>query len=445
MFRRTRISVLSLALISWLATLPLSGGNAQPIPKEPVAASGESPILSSPADLPDYTPKFGHRHAQLQLGPRPMYLVDDMDEGPLKQTLQQCRRGPFYRSRFSIGHRGAPMQFPEHTRESYVAAARMGAGILECDVTFTRDRQLVCRHAQCDLHSTTDILLTPLARKCTVPPEFAEGGKLINAAEIRCCTSDITLAEFRTLNGKMDGANTAATSLEAYMAGTARWRSDRYAGRGTLMTHKESIELFKQLGVHFTPELKSPEVPMPFEGDYSQRDYASQLIQEYMDAGVPPSEVWPQSFNYKDVIYWINSFPAFGLQAVYLDGVFDTSVSLAQMQAWVEAGVKVLAPPMWMLLDVDAAGSIVPSQYALNARAAGLALITWTLERSGPLKDNGGWYYQSVNGDNGGPDVIDNDGDMLKVLHVLARDVGVIGVFSDWPATTSFYASCMGL
>jgi len=48
---------------------------------------------------------------------------------------------------FSIGHRGAALQFPEHTRESYVAAARMGAGILECDVTFTKDRELVCRHS----------------------------------------------------------------------------------------------------------------------------------------------------------------------------------------------------------------------------------------------------------------------------------------------------------
>jgi len=27
----------------------------------------------------------------------------------------------------------------------------------------------------------------------------------------------------------------------------------------------------------------------------------------------------------------------------------------------------------------------------------------------------------------------------------LARDVGVIGVFSDWPATTTFYANCRKL
>jgi glycerophosphoryl diester phosphodiesterase len=31
------------------------------------------------------------------------------------------------------------------------------------------------------------------------------------------------------------------------------------------------------------------------------------------------------------------------------------------------------------------------------------------------------------------------------VIDVLAQDVGVIGIFSDWPATTTYYANCMGL
>ena len=75
----------------------------------------------------------------------------------------------------------------------------MGAGILECDVTFTKDRQLVCRHAQCDLHTTTNILAVPeLAAKCTQPftPADPQAG---TEASAKCCTSDLTLAEFRTL------------------------------------------------------------------------------------------------------------------------------------------------------------------------------------------------------------------------------------------------------
>jgi glycerophosphoryl diester phosphodiesterase len=33
----------------------------------------------------------------------------------------------------------------------------------------------------------------------------------------------------------------------------------------------------------------------------------------------------------------------------------------------------------------------------------------------------------------------------METLHVLASQVGVIGVFSDWPGTVTYYASCMGL
>ena len=66
-----------------------------------------------------------------------------MEDGRLKRQLQECTAGRFKKSDFSIGHRGAALQFPEHTRESYEAGARMGAGIIECDVTFTKDKQLV--------------------------------------------------------------------------------------------------------------------------------------------------------------------------------------------------------------------------------------------------------------------------------------------------------------
>jgi glycerophosphoryl diester phosphodiesterase len=389
--------------------------------------------------------RIAKRLAKVQLGPRPFFLVDDMDESALKAKLKSCENGPFYPSKFSIGHRGAAMQFPEHTKESYQAAAKMGAGIVECDVTFTKDRALVCRHSQCDLHATTNILATDLAQKCSVAPEFDAQGKLINAADINCCTSDITVAEFKSLQGKMDAADTMASSIEDYMNATSSWRTDLYTGRGTLLTHAESIVLFNELGVDFTPELKASLVEMPFEGEYSQADYASQMIGEYTAAGVRSKRVWPQSFNYDDVIFWVNNYPRFGKQAVFLDGVYDINVELAEMESWVADGVKVLAPPMWMLLDIDAQGVIVPSQYAINAKTAGLKLITWTLERSGLLKDNGGWYFQTTNGDLGNIDVINNDGDVFEVLDVLVKDVGVLGVFSDWPATVTYYANCMGL
>ena len=104
-----------------------------------------------------------------------------------------------------------------------------------------------------------------------------------------------------------------------------------------------------------------------------------------------------------------------------------------------DMGVNYIAPPMWMLVTLDANGKIVPSAYAKEANAAGLNIITWTLERSGPLKTGGGWYYQSIT------DATDNDGVTYELLDVLAQDVGIKGIFSDWPATVTYYANCMGL
>jgi glycerophosphoryl diester phosphodiesterase len=98
--------------------------------------------------------------------------------------------------------------FPEHTKESYVAAARLGAGIIECDVSITKDLQLVCRHSQCDLHTTTNILTIPeLAAKCSEPFMPAEyhpvTGDLVKPASAKCCTTDLTLEEFLSLCGKI--------------------------------------------------------------------------------------------------------------------------------------------------------------------------------------------------------------------------------------------------
>lgn len=377
----------------------------------------------------------------VQLGPRPYFLVNDMDDGELKSALQDCESMPPSSTTFSIAHRGAPLQFPEHTRESYVAAAKMGAGIIECDVAFTKDRQLVCRHAQNDLHTTTNIVAVPeLNAKCTqpfVPANPSAGTK----AEAECRTSDITLAEFKSLRGKMDAFDENATTAQEYLGGTADWRTNLYATDGTLLSHRDSIELIKELGLKFTPELKTPVVDMPFEGDYTQEDYARQMINEYIVAGVSPENVWPQSFLLDDVIFWVNQMPEFGRQAVFLDEKSNEpeNVSMAYMERLTQQGVSILAPALWKMLTLNGRKEIVPSEYALNAKAAGLDLIGWSLERSGPLAEGGGWYYQSIN------DAINNDGDIYTVIDVLAQEVGVIGIFSDWPATTTHYANCMGL
>ncbi|CAN0070254.1 unnamed protein product [Ectocarpus sp. 6 AP-2014] len=113
-----------------------------------------------------------------EVGYRPEFLVSRMDDSDLKTELEACDVD-MTQHKFFIGHRGACLQYPEHTKESYEAAAKQGAGIIECDVSFCATYLLlVCRHAQCDLHTTTNILTTDLAAKCTspfVPADAAAG------------------------------------------------------------------------------------------------------------------------------------------------------------------------------------------------------------------------------------------------------------------------------
>lgn len=314
---------------------------------------------------------------------------------------------------------------------------------MECDVVFTKDKELVCRHAQCDLHLTTNILLTSLAAKCMHPFQPADPGTG-KKAFATCCTSDITLAEFRTLKGKMDGANLDATTVEEYTRGTPSWRTDLYSSAGTLLSHADSIEFFNSFGVKFVPELKKPSVEMPYEG-LTVENLAQKIVDEYINAGVHLQNVRFQSKEMEHIRYWVkHARPA---EVILLDERYDLETLMTvpphewkpTMQEVKALGVDIVAPPTWMLVSSER-GQIVPSKYALAAKDAGLKIITWSLERSAPLQLNTKeYYYQSIR------DLTYSDGTILEMLHVLAQEIGVIGVFSDWPATTTFYANCLGL
>jgi glycerophosphoryl diester phosphodiesterase len=389
-------------------------------------------------DRPD--PRPGRGDALIQVGDRPAFLVDGMDDSALKRKLASCSNDLVRRTKFSIAHRGAPLQFPEHTKEAYTAGARQGAGVVECDVTFTKDGHLVCRHDECDLHTTTNIVDTPLNASCTTPWSGA-------GSSPRCCASDITLAQFKTLKGKMDTSNPSATTAAGYLGGTAAWRTDLYNSRGTLLTFRESIALNRKLGVGHTPELKSGNPARVNAVFGSQAKYAQALIDELERAGVQPKDAWPQSFNLDDVLHWIRN-SRYGKQAVYLDDVDPGAgfppLTVAEIQGLQKNGVKIFAPPIPALLAVDAANNrLVPSQYAKDIKAAGLDIITWSFERSDLRRGAafGGFYaaYDPTGA------VVKKDSDMYLALDALARDVRVLGVFSDWPATVSYYASCVGL
>ncbi|KAL7506530.1 hypothetical protein ACHAXN_003808 [Cyclotella atomus] len=398
----------------------------------------------------------------VSVGVRPYYLVDRMKSSSLKDTLGKTVRiaislaeetiilsTAFSKEKcaaekpvmtvndFSIGHRGAAMQFPEHTLESYKAAAIQGAGVIECDVTFTKDKQLVCRHSQCDLHTTTDVVTRPeMNAKCTTP--FVAG----SGTNPKCCTSDFTLEELKTLCAKMDSSGSVnATSAEAYaFGGTPDWRTDLYQDSKCheIPTHKEYIEFVDSFGRKFTPELKTPSVEMPYDG-LTQEGFAQMMIDEYVELGIPPEKVYPQSFLTSDVYYWVENTD-YGGNAVALDEVHLTD---GDYRAWhanlTDQGVRIVAPALWMLVESDPSSELgmKQSDYASSAQEHGLDIIAWTLERSPPgLTGEDVWYWQSLQNN-----TLD-DGDKFGLLWTLYWS-GVIGVFSDWPATVTYFANCL--
>ena len=282
------------------------------------------------------TPIFVSAADIIDVGERPAHLIADLPAGELKSTLGACAANTATRTDFSISHRGAPFKYPEHTREGYLAAVSSGAGIVECDVTFTNDGELVCRHSQCDLHSSTNILQTPLAQKCSMPPDMSSATPF---SDVKCCTSDITALEFKSLEGRFDKANKDAKTLDDYLSLEGTPYEQATVTSGELMTHAESIQLFKSLGVKMIPELKAPQVPMPFKltngAELSQKQYAQALVDEYVKHAVEPENVFLQSFSLKDVKYWINQTPDFGKQAAWLDSRFrDSSFDVSKEKSW---------------------------------------------------------------------------------------------------------------
>ena len=178
---------------------------------------------------------------------------------------------------------------------------------------------------------------------------------------------------------------------------------------------------------------------MPFAPGFDQRAYAGQLVAEYTAAEVQPERVYLQSFDLADVLYWIDTYPEYAAQAVYLDSRSvrpGYTPSLADMQSLYEQGLRIIAPPIPALVALNEAGQPVATDYARFAKAAGLDIMTWTFESGAVMGKQSRAYGHMA-------DYMDAPGRMLDILHVLADSVGVRGIFSDWPGTVTYYANCM--
>jgi len=335
------------------------------------------------------------------------------------------------------------LQYPEHTLLGVGIAAIQGADLIECDVTFTKDRELVCRHDQCDLHTTTDVLLRPeLAAKCS-----RDWTGPSPAVAPRCCTSDFTLAEIKTLCAKMDAADGKATTREGYVnGGVASWRTTLYSREcERVPTHKEYIETVKDFGARYVPELKTPSgVVMPYNASgiiFTQNDYAQKMVDEYIEANIDPSIVFPQSFLWNDVYYWASKGiikNAVALEGVYEAYSYSREAIMARLKPLRDAGVPILSPPTHMLAKrANATAPIELSTYASVALELGFKIVTWSFERDGPLQTGGGFYNRGL--------FADRDGFNYEFLDFMVKKANITGIFSDWPATVTFYANCMGI
>lgn len=360
-------------------------------------------------------------------GNRPLELIESIQNTALKQQLNDCRGMSFSPSDFSIGHRGAPLGYPEHSLEGYVAAAEMGAGLIECDAVPTKDGELVCRHSECDLATTTNILQTPLARKCSQP---FTGATSTNNATAKCCTSDLTLKEFETLCARADASDPRAKSVNQFLRRTESPVIENPLTCGKVMSHRESIELVSSLDRKHVPELKGFGKQTRLRELSGGFEYRDKIVQNYQNAGVSPSDVFLQSFDIEDVLYWKSAYPKFGENAVWLDGRNKNPFfkpTLEDMQRLKEKGIDIIAPPIPVLVRTVENGELALSDYARFAKSVGLRIMTWTFES---YRVNNALYSETP-------------GRMLEVLDFLSEEVGVIGIFSDWPGTVTYYANCM--
>ena len=253
----------------------------------------------------------------------------------------------------------------------------MGAGIVECDVTFTTNGDFVCRHADNDLAFTTNILRHYARFEMRQAVHSGSPGfqwKRDHPGERR-------MPHDRSHAGRIQEPDRQDGGVQSGCAYTRRsfWAA-RLPGAPTytpgvarLMTLRESIELNEKNGVKHTPELKAADPASIARVFGSQEIYARDFARALDAAGVRPRDAFPQSFNVNDILYWIDN-TGYGRQAVFLvdydadkDNIllFDTTGKQIedrgeQLKFFAELRkrkVQIIAPAMPALLAVSGSRS----------------------------------------------------------------------------------------
>jgi glycerophosphoryl diester phosphodiesterase len=436
----------------------------------------------------------------VDFGPRPWYLADrllDRSTGTESPSLassdpQRTNKlkelqnklswdscpGSHERNLESMALGGAAMQFPRNSKVAFVAAARMGAGKLGCEVTFSKDGHLVCREQQCDLHYTTDILLNPdhssLKDKCNIT--FAAGGGA------KCCTTDFDLDELKTLCATMNMATeTSATNVGEYLKlSESGWRTTIYQDGhcSPVMAHTEFIQLASSLNVAIVSELKDGEYSTvthtnpEFSLKLGDKNNAAEAFLADLD-NFEVKSLYPQSMDKEHVKSFLNNPKGVNAVFRYGPGLKNGYDTWSNTYKAIFDELKALTPPVKYASVAMNELLIANDEYGVSFRMTDPAkyfqenkinIFVWTFDAwkarsatcyaSGAVDERWHWYHgqclsegQFYAGEcSRGSQckwIVYKDADELLILHALFTDAKVMAVFSEWPATVSHYTSCI--
>ncbi|ORY39592.1 PLC-like phosphodiesterase [Rhizoclosmatium globosum] len=391
----------------------------------------------------------------------------------------------------AIGHRGAALVAPEETIKSWQIGVDSGAGFIECDAAVTKDLQLTCRHSTCDLHFTTDILTRPeMVAKCSTPFTPASNG---TAAKVNCCTYDFTMEEMSKLCSIMEsGTNPKATTPDEYLVNSTPFRSVGLA-KGEchkMVSHKDYLKFAKSKNVNVIPELKdttekgtqdflkSKNSSIEFLADLMASELREIGFTAPLDANFRNAKRGTigimQTFDRRVARYWKTSKNK-DLSVEYMwESDFNSTLTEKDCDepadcgtddvvlGMMNLGVELISPAFNYYVTAEN-HRIVESKGSKNLKALkaksgkNTYFGSWSLERSGCASHYGssnatfnaekglgaiggcGWYYNTVEGEA----TFGQHEDTLLMLDVLFKQVGLVGLFSDFPASVSMYSNCI--
>ncbi|MEM8982437.1 MAG: glycerophosphodiester phosphodiesterase [Pseudomonadota bacterium] len=296
-----------------------------------------------------------------------------------------------------IAHRGASAYLPEHTLAAKALAFGQGADYLEQDLVASRDDALIVTH---------DIYLDRVSDVATRFPERCRD-------DGRFYVRDFDLDELRALQiSERFDASGKAVYPERFPVATGRFGLHTFAEELDLVEGL-SHSTARRVGVY--PEVKRPQWHHA-EGVDVSRLLFEQLQQRNLKRRSDP--VFVQCFDFDELSRWRTEFGA-EVRLVQLLGENSWDESPTDFD-WARSneGLREIAqiadavgPWIGQLI---AAGDPArrPHRWVHDATAHGLVLHPYTLRRD---------------------DVVAGFSDFSDCLDWLVRDVGIAGVFTDFP------------